>query len=296
MGATPPQLINCPQFSLESKTMGKALGSVTADKAEKPFWVLGLTLSKLCGAGNQREQKAWRRKRFGWWLCKHSGSVSKSLPAMREIQVQSLGWEDPLEKEMATHSSILAWRIPWREEPGELQSLGSQRVGHDQVTNTMQTQRLTLWRGLLADVGRDGVENGSNGPIKSWPSSPTGSASGNSTYCRSAYVGSHGFHVCRAKNICGPVNVSFPGGASGKEPACNAQDIRDTGSIPGSERSPGGGHGNPLQYSCLENPVEGGAWWAIVHRAAQSQTRLKWLSMQAQILVALPSDKGCYYL
>ena len=55
----------------------------------------------------------------------------KHLPAMRETRVQSLGREDPLEKEMATHSSILAWRIPWREEPGRLQSMGSQRVGHD---------------------------------------------------------------------------------------------------------------------------------------------------------------------
>ena len=55
----------------------------------------------------------------------------KRLPAMQETQVQSLGWEDPLEKEMATHSSILAWRIPWTEEPGRLQSTGSQRVGHD---------------------------------------------------------------------------------------------------------------------------------------------------------------------
>ena len=53
------------------------------------------------------------------------------LPAVRETQVRSLGWEDPLEKEMATHSSILAWRIPWTEEPGGLQSTGSQRVGHD---------------------------------------------------------------------------------------------------------------------------------------------------------------------
>ena len=55
----------------------------------------------------------------------------KRLPEMREIQVQSLGWEDPLEKEMATHSSILAWRIPWTEEPGGLESTGSQRVRHD---------------------------------------------------------------------------------------------------------------------------------------------------------------------
>ena len=55
----------------------------------------------------------------------------KRLPAMQKTQVQSLGWEDPLEKEMATHSSILAWRIPWTEEPGGLHSTGSQRVRHD---------------------------------------------------------------------------------------------------------------------------------------------------------------------
>ena len=55
----------------------------------------------------------------------------RSLPAMRETQVQSLGWEDALEKGKAIHSSILAWRIPWTEEPGGPQSMGSQRVGHD---------------------------------------------------------------------------------------------------------------------------------------------------------------------
>ena len=58
----------------------------------------------------------------------------KNLPVRQKTQetlVQSLGWEDPLEEGMATHSSILAWRIPWVEEPGRLQSMGSQRVGHD---------------------------------------------------------------------------------------------------------------------------------------------------------------------
>ena len=55
----------------------------------------------------------------------------KHLPTMRETYVQSLDWEDPLEKEMSTHSSILTWKIPWMEEPGRLQSMGSQRVGHD---------------------------------------------------------------------------------------------------------------------------------------------------------------------
>jgi len=55
----------------------------------------------------------------------------KNLPVMQEMQVQSLGWEDPLEKQMATYSGILAWRIPWTGEPDGLQSMGSQRVGHD---------------------------------------------------------------------------------------------------------------------------------------------------------------------
>ena len=55
----------------------------------------------------------------------------KSLPVVRETWVLSLGREDPLEKEMASHSSVLAWRIPWMEEPGGLQSTGSQRVGHN---------------------------------------------------------------------------------------------------------------------------------------------------------------------
>ena len=57
--------------------------------------------------------------------------IIKNLPAMQKTQVQSLGQEDPLEKGMATHSSILAWRIPWTEEPGGRQSMMSQRVGHD---------------------------------------------------------------------------------------------------------------------------------------------------------------------
>ena len=61
----------------------------------------------------------------------------KNLPEMQETWVQSLGWKDPLKKEMATHSSILAWRIPWTEEPRGLQSMGWQRVGHDLVTKPL---------------------------------------------------------------------------------------------------------------------------------------------------------------
>ena len=62
----------------------------------------------------------------------------KRLPAMQETQVRSLGQEDPLEKEMATHSSILAWEMPWTEEPGRLPSKGSQRVGHKLATKQQQ--------------------------------------------------------------------------------------------------------------------------------------------------------------
>ena len=58
-------------------------------------------------------------------------SERQSLPAMQERQVPSLGWEDPLEEGTGSHPSVLAWRIPWTEKPGGLQSIGSQRVGHD---------------------------------------------------------------------------------------------------------------------------------------------------------------------
>ena len=74
---------------------------------------------------------------LGWFLLiipKRASLVAqlvKNLPAVQETRVRSLGWEDPLEKEMANHSSILAWKISWTEEPGRLQSMGSQRVGHD---------------------------------------------------------------------------------------------------------------------------------------------------------------------
>ena len=73
---------------------------------------------------NKKRYKHYLQQRLPWWL----------LPAMQETWVWSLGREDPLEKEMATHSSILAWRIPWTGEPGKLWSMGLQRVGHDWVT------------------------------------------------------------------------------------------------------------------------------------------------------------------
>ena len=72
--------------------------------------------------------KVWEA--FGHYKNVH-GSVVKNPPAMQEMWVQSLGQEDAQEEKMVTYSSILAWKIPWTEEPGRLQSVGSQRVGHD---------------------------------------------------------------------------------------------------------------------------------------------------------------------
>ena len=79
-----------------------------------------------------------------WWSWEASlvAQAVKRLPAMQETWVRSLGWEDTLEKEMATHSSILAWKIAWMEEPGRLQSMWSQRVRHDWVTSFSLCQ---LW-------------------------------------------------------------------------------------------------------------------------------------------------------
>ena len=130
---------------------------------------------------------------------------------MWKTWVWSLGQEDPLEKEMATHSSTLAWKIPWMEEPGRLQFMGSQRVGHDWATKLSLSLTLTL---------------------------------------------------------------GFPGGSGSKESTCNAGDPV---SILGSGGSPGERNGYLLQYSCLENSMDRGAWWATVHGVAKSQT---WLSDQ----------------
>ena len=66
----------------------------------------------------------------------------KRLSTMRETRVRFLGWEDPLQKEMAIHSSTIAWKIPWTEEPGRLQSMGSQRVGHDWATSRSCSSKL----------------------------------------------------------------------------------------------------------------------------------------------------------
>ena len=82
--------------------------------------------------------------RHSWRLYKETGfpggSLVKNLAPVQETRLPSLGREDPLEEEMATHSSTLAWEIPWTEEPGRLQSMRSQRVGHNLATETTNTR------------------------------------------------------------------------------------------------------------------------------------------------------------
>ena len=82
-------------------------------------------------------------------------SVVKNLSGIQEMRVQSLEWEDPLEKEMATHSNILAWEIPWTEEPSGLQSIGLHRVGHDWSNLAYNQERYAFFPyGLWKDISK----------------------------------------------------------------------------------------------------------------------------------------------
>ena len=128
--------------------------------------------------------------------------VVKNLPATWETWVQSLGWEDPLEEGMATHSSILAWRIQWIEEPGRLQSMGPKWVGHNWVTK-------------------------------------------------------HNKH-----NKCSELSTWL----SDRE---SSSQMGNTGSIPGWGRLSEEANGNPLQHSCLRNPMDREARWTTIHGVAK---------------------------
>ena len=135
---------------------------------------------------------------------------------------------------MATHSSILALRIPWTEESGRLPSIGSLRVGPNLGTKLLP--------------------------------------------------------LLEASQMALVV----------KNPPANAGDIRDVGWIPGLGKYPGEGHGNLLQYPCLENPMDRGTWWAVVYRAAQGQTPLKQFSMHTidytSQLLSLPHCFLCSFV
>ena len=107
----------------------------------------------------------WQNNGPQWWATLVAQMV-KRLPTMRETWVRSLGQELPLEKEMATHSSILAWKLPWMEEPGRLQSMRLQRVGHDWATslhfNDVHAWFFAWQRDLTEDHGRSQAPKSNN--------------------------------------------------------------------------------------------------------------------------------------
>ena len=182
---------------------------------------------------------------------------------MWETWVQPLGWEDPLEKGKATHSSILAWRIPWTEEIGELQSVGPQRVRHNWVTNIHTNHRgesltMTPW-------------------LQGWSlcALETTCVSNPMSLGISIYLSIH------TEKAMAPHSSTLTWKIPWTEKPVGLQSmgsLRVGHDWVTSLSRIGEGNGNPLQCSCLENPRDWEARWAAVYGVAQSQTRLKWLS------------------
>ena len=140
---------------------------------------------------------------------------------------------------------------PWMEEPGKLQSMGSLKVTHDWATSLLFTFHFHALEKEMATT-----------PVF-LPGESQGWEPGGLPSMRSHRVGHDRRDLAAALYRASQVV---------KNPPANAGDIRDTGLIPESGRSPGGGQGNPLQYSCLENPKDRRAWGTAVHSAAKSQT------------------------
>ena len=113
--------------------------------------MLGIRNKMSCGSFKDVYKDVFIVYRNLWGL--PDGSVVKNLPAMQEMRVQSLDWEDPLEKEMATHSSTLAWEMPWIEERGGLQPMGLQSVRHNLASNN--NNNTLVYNGLLFSFRRE---------------------------------------------------------------------------------------------------------------------------------------------
>ena len=171
----------------------------------------------------------------------------KNLLVMQETQAQSLGWEDPLEKEMATHSSILACRIPWTEEPGRLYPLGSQRVGH------WATEHFNTSLNFRADICRDGNNKWRRRTVLLLWLEIIDITIFNLFINLDRFSAIPDYNLLRIWDIL-PLNI---------------QQIHLTKlfllllllmlEISGPAPIYGEGDGTPLQYSCLENPMDGGA-------------------------------------
>ena len=177
---------------------------------------------------------------------------------MQETQVWSLGREDPLEKEMSTHSSTLVWKIPWTEEPGRLQSMGPQRVGHDWATSLSYS----CWEGFVSS-SLVMLTLGFNCDFI-----PTCACGLSTEVCSWGYM----------KDLLLP--KWEPGVDAvqlfGSQGPWKHQVLREIGVLGSCKYGALEGYDNPLQYSCLENPLDREAWQATVHRVAKSWIWLKW--------------------
>ena len=115
-------------------------------KSENSIKILALKLLLLRGKTVSKGKKDKKTSTLHQANASLVAQMVKNLPSLQETWVQSLGWEDPLEKGMATHSSILAWRIPWTEEPGGLQSMVSQKVRPEWAINTFKENSWAKWK------------------------------------------------------------------------------------------------------------------------------------------------------
>ena len=179
------------------------------------------------------------------------------------------------EKAMAPHSSPLAWKIPWTEEPGRLQSIRSLWVRHEWATSLSYIEE-----GNGNPFQCSCLESPRNG--RAWWAAVYGVAQ---SWTRLKQLSSSSSRIWEASQVALVV----------KSQAANAGDMRDAVLISGLGRSRGGEHGNPLPYSCLENPKDRGAWWAMVHRVTESQTQLKHLSTHRRLFM-LPFPIPMTYL
>ena len=169
---------------------------------------------------------------------------------------------------MATHSSTLAWKIPWTEEPGRLQSMGSRRVGHDWATS-LSLFTFMHWRRKWQSTPVPCLENPRDGGA--WSAAVSGVAQSQTRLKRLSSSSSINFRRWQNWSQFHKMYSLGPGGSEVKNPSGNARDV---GSVPGLWRSLGKGNGHPFQYSCLENPTDRGAWRTTVHGLAKNQTQL----------------------
>ena len=181
---------------------------------------------------------------------------------------------------MAPHSSTLAWKIPWMEEPGGLQSMGSRRVRHDWATS-LSLFTFMHWRRKWqpTPVFLPGESEGRG----AWWAAVYGVAQSR-TRLSDLAAAAAGLWYTPAASATLVVSVGLASERAGphfwaslvaqiKESACNEGDL---GSIPGLKRSPGGGHDNPLQYFCLQNPMDRGAGHVTVH--GLTKRRYDWVT------------------